>query len=461
MVNYWLVVPNEKQPTIAVNFEVFGEVRTARTPQEVTDTTEQQGDPMAIVIGVPTNQLHNRVAWFRHHYPHSRLYLAGYISPMQLGGLDITSVVRIPLSPEFVKRVRAELDIEEAIGHPLPPLASIVPTSSQVSQKEEKPTTPVGKEQVIVVLSGKGGEGKTTISAQLGVLLAKRGIPTLIIDADWKGNQSEWFRGMNQPPIHSILDFKSEVPRDDRALLESFLMERNGLKILPCPPVEVGPIPPEVLECAIQAYKPFYSAIILDMQLGFSPELRLASRYANKFIAVVLPSAKRLRPFSMTISQLLNQRINRKHLFVVVNGAYHSDADIRKVRTGIQDVIGETFDHYYALPYVDDLSYDDDPEFLPIRDMKSSEPYPVAFLRMAEAVVELSLRKGKEGGEGKERGTLSRSSKSSLKSKGGAKSKHAKRSSDDASGGGIVGMLSKWFHPAPKKSARKGGKRKR
>ncbi len=451
MGSYWLVVPNSKQPSLAVNFEVFGEVRTAWKPDEVTSITEKYGDPLAVVIGVPVDGMQHRVSWFRHQYPHSRLYLAGFISPFQLAGLDITGAIPVPLPHDFVKAVQAELDLEDELGHPLPPAPVSTITPAAPTMGNEEPGKPVGKDQIIVVFSGKGGDGKTTVAAQLGILLAKRGISTLLIDADYKGNDAEWFRGVNQPSIHSILDFRNDIPIDDRSLIESFLMEKNGLKILPCPQVEVGPTPREVLERAIQAYKPFYSVIILDMHQGYSPELLLASRYANKLIALTVPSDRRLYPFSMTLNQLLHQRVSKKNLHIVVNRAYRGEADIRKVRTGLQDVLGETFNHYHTLPFVEELSYDDDPEFVPISDMKGSELYPEAFLRMAEAVTGLMLHKSKE--ERRESAGSSHSTKS-------AKSK---RKSSSRGGSGIGGLFAKFLGPASKKiakSKKKGGKRR-
>ena len=435
---YWLVVPNPTQPNLAVDFEIFGEVHAARSADEATAVSEQLGDPIAVVIGVPVEGLSQRVEWFLHQYPQSRLYLAGGISPFQLAGLDITSVVPIPLPPDFIKAIRAELELEDALGHSLPAAPASYHPTMPVAKQEDVPKEPVGKEQIIAVFSGKGGDGKTTVSAQLGILLAKRGHVVLIIDADYKGNEAEWFRGMNQPPIHSILDFRTEEEKD-RSVIESFLLEKNGLKILPCPQTEVGPIHPSTLDRAIKAYKPFYSVIILDMHQGFSPELLLAAQYASTFIAVTVPSEHRIYPFATTLKQLMSHRVSKKNLHIVVNRSHRGDSDMRRVRTGIQDVLGEKFDHFHVLPYVEELSYDDDPDFVPISDMKGAEPYPSAFLKMAEAVTGLSLRKSGEG----------RTDKSSS----------SKKTNQSKSPSG--GFLSKLFGGSPKKKPVKKGAKKR
>ena len=41
-----------------------------------------------------------------------------------------------------------------------------------------------GVKHIIVVASGKGGVGKSTVSANLAIMLAKKGYKTALLDAD-------------------------------------------------------------------------------------------------------------------------------------------------------------------------------------------------------------------------------------------------------------------------------------
>lgn len=58
----------------------------------------------------------------------------------------------------------------------------------------------------ILVINGKGGSGKTTLSTNLASLLAQRGQTTVLVDADPQGSSSAWLskRPTTLPKIHGV-----------------------------------------------------------------------------------------------------------------------------------------------------------------------------------------------------------------------------------------------------------------
>src|SRR4051794_1179688 len=48
---------------------------------------------------------------------------------------------------------------------------------------------------ITVLASAKGGSGKTTLSTALSAEAARRGVKTLLVDADTQANASEWLAG--------------------------------------------------------------------------------------------------------------------------------------------------------------------------------------------------------------------------------------------------------------------------
>lgn len=68
----------------------------------------------------------------------------------------------------------------------------------------------------ILVINGKGGSGKTTVSTNLAAWLAKRGETTVLVDADPQGSASHWLasRAANLPNIFGVkIDVHSRTTR--------------------------------------------------------------------------------------------------------------------------------------------------------------------------------------------------------------------------------------------------------
>ncbi len=68
----------------------------------------------------------------------------------------------------------------------------------------------------ILVINGKGGSGKTTVSTNLAAWLAKRGETTALVDADPQGSASAWInkRPALLPKIHGVsIDLNSRQTR--------------------------------------------------------------------------------------------------------------------------------------------------------------------------------------------------------------------------------------------------------
>lgn len=56
------------------------------------------------------------------------------------------------------------------------------------------------------VISTKGGVGKTTLTANLGALLADMGLRVLMIDADVQPSLSKFFALSNPKPAHGLTE---------------------------------------------------------------------------------------------------------------------------------------------------------------------------------------------------------------------------------------------------------------
>jgi len=80
-----------------------------------------------------------------------------------------------------------------------------------------------GVKNIIVVASGKGGVGKSTVSANLAIALAREGMKTALVDAD--------IYGPSIPKMFGIENEKPDVTASEGKEM-MFPIEKYGVKIM-------------------------------------------------------------------------------------------------------------------------------------------------------------------------------------------------------------------------------------
>jgi septum site-determining protein MinD len=141
---------------------------------------------------------------------------------------------------------------------------------------------------IYAILSGKGGVGKTTLAANLGILASRLGKKTLLVDTDLAAGNLALYLGVKEmgKTLHELLaggrDFNSCI----YSLGENLNLLPSGLSLKGFLKAELGNLP-KVLKRASKGYE----VVFLDTPPGISRNTIIPLRCAESVILVTTPDA--------------------------------------------------------------------------------------------------------------------------------------------------------------------------
>ena len=168
----------------------------------------------------------------------------------------------------------------------------------------------------IVVTSGKGGVGKTTIAVNLSAQLAKKGYRVILCDADFGLNNVDVAAGVENLVTYDIVDVIEGRCRAKQALVRHpqypnlhILTSRNA-----APERYVSP---QAVKLVLDTLAPQFDFIFIDCPAGIDEGFHRAVATADEAIVVTTPHISALRDADKVISLLKSYRL--ENLFLVVN----------------------------------------------------------------------------------------------------------------------------------------------
>ena len=195
---------------------------------------------------------------------------------------------------------------------------------------------PSRRARITALTSGKGGVGKTFLSANLAAALARRGQRVLVLDADLGlANLDVVLNLQPKVTLHDV--FTGKVVLDDAVLPApggfSVLLAGSGL-------VEYSRLTPEVREQLlriIDTLAPRFDHILLDTGAGISDVVLYAVSLADDVLVLVTPEPTSMTDAYATIKVLAIQQ-RRRHVKLVVNQVGRS-GEGRGIRNQLQLVV--------------------------------------------------------------------------------------------------------------------------
>lgn len=190
--------------------------------------------------------------------------------------------------------------------------------------------------RIIAVTSGKGGVGKTFVSANLAAALTRRGQRVLVLDAD-----------LGLANLDVVLNLHPKITLHDvftgKALLEDAVIQAPGgfsVLLAGSGMVEYSRLTPEVRNQflnVIQALTPNYDVILLDTGAGISDVVLFSISLASEVLIVATPEPTSLTDAYAAIKVLTMQQ-KRQHVRMVINQAARP-GDGRAITSQLQQVL--------------------------------------------------------------------------------------------------------------------------
>lgn len=189
------------------------------------------------------------------------------------------------------------------------------PGEATAAAEPQVPLRPHGK--VMAVTSGKGGVGKTFVSANLAAALAKRGHKVLVLDADLGlANLDVVLNLYPKVTLHDVFSGKAKI---EEAIIQapggfSVLLAGSGM-------VEYSRLTPEIRADflrIIDSLTPHYDVVLLDTGAGISDVVLFAVSLASVVLVVATPEPTSLTDAYATIKVLASQQ-KRETIHMVVN----------------------------------------------------------------------------------------------------------------------------------------------
>ena len=257
---------------------------------------------------------------------------SGAVSNIVIFGNEVVIDLLLTTPAMHIKK-RAEDDIRNLITTTFP-LVEKVKINTKV-QASEKPNEVKGKaipgiKNIIAVASGKGGVGKSTVTANLAVTLAKMGFKVGILDADIYGpSMPIMFDVESAKPTSVVVDGKSKMQP-----VESYEIKILSIGFFTAPSQAViwrGPMASKALNQMIfDANWGALDFMLIDLPPG-TGDIHLSIMQALPITGAVVvstPQAVALADAKKGVSMFLSDAINVPVLGIIENMAYFTPEEL-------------------------------------------------------------------------------------------------------------------------------------
>ncbi len=169
--------------------------------------------------------------------------------------------------------------------------------------------------RIIVITSGKGGVGKTTCTANLGMALAQLNRKVVVVDADFGLRNLDLLLGLENRVVYTAVDVLAGECRLDQALVKD--KRQPNLMLLPAAQNRMkDAILPEQMRQILQELSSKYDYILVDCPAGIEQGFHNAIAGSTEAIVVTTPEISAVRDADRVVGLLEAHDIQNTYLLL-------------------------------------------------------------------------------------------------------------------------------------------------
>lgn len=167
-----------------------------------------------------------------------------------------------------------------------------------------------------MIASGKGGVGKSTIAAALGLELARKGFRVCIVDADIGLRDQDAILGLENRIVYDLVDVANKECRLPQALVSP--AEQPKLSLLPAAQfARAKELEPKAFRRILTQLKDTHDHVLIDCPAGIERSLRgLMSECIDETIVICTPDDVCIRNADRVCSLMEQKQLPRPQLIV-------------------------------------------------------------------------------------------------------------------------------------------------
>jgi septum site-determining protein MinD len=169
--------------------------------------------------------------------------------------------------------------------------------------------------RIIVITSGKGGVGKTTTTANLGMALARRGRKVAVVDADFGLRNLDLLLGLENRVVYTAVDVLAGQCRLEQALVKD--KRQANLVLLPAAQNRTKEaVNPDQMKQLVNALSKAFNYVLVDCPAGIEMGFQNAIAAAQEALIITTPEIAAVRDADRVVGLLEANSIKKIHLIV-------------------------------------------------------------------------------------------------------------------------------------------------